>query len=368
MSVNIGIIGLPQSGRTTIFNGLTKGKIDTGSHTPKGLAPHIGIARVPEPRLPILADMLKPKRVVSTEIRYIDVGASVKDLVKDESISGQLLNQLSQVDALINIVRAFTDEKIPHIEGNLDVTRDIATMDLELVFSDLAIIERRLNKIELSLKGARQPERQSFLREQEALMKFKVDLEKDIPIRELKLTTDETRMITNYQFLTAKPILIAVNIGEEQLSEATALETELTASHSRPHCGVITVCGKLEMEFSQLDNSTAEEFRADFGLSESGLDRITKSAYEILGLISFFTIASDEVKVWPIQNGTSALKAAGKIHSDMERGFIRAEVISYHDLVKCGSLAEARKKGLLRLEGKTYAVQEGDVITFLFNV
>ena len=368
MSVNIGIIGLPQSGRTTIFNGLTKGKVDTGSHAPKGFAPHIGIARVPEPRLPILADMLKPKRVVSTEIRYIDVGASVKDLVKDESISGQLLNQLSQVDALINVVRAFTDEKIPHIEGNLDVTRDITTMDLELTFSDLAIIERRLNRIELSLKGAKQPERQGFLREQETLMKFKVDLEKDVPIRELKLTTDETRMITNYQFLTAKPMLIAVNIGEEQLSEATSVETELNARHSRPHCGVITVCGKLEMEFSQLDNSTAEEFRADFGLSESGLDRITRSAYKILGLISFFTTASDEIKVWPIQSGTSALKAAGKIHSDMERGFIRAEVISYHDLVKCGSLAEARKKGLLRLEGKTYTVQEGDVITFLFNV
>jgi len=368
MSVNIGIIGLPQSGRTTIFNGLTRGKVDTGSHAPKGLAPHIGIARVPEPRLQILADMLKPKRVVSTEIRYIDIGASVKDLVKDESISGQLLNQLSQVDALINVVRAFTDEKIPHIEGTLDVSRDIATMDLELAFSDLAIIERRLNRIELSLKGAKQPERQGFLREQEVLMKFKVDLEKDVPIRELKLTIDETRMITNYQFLTAKPLLIVVNIGEEQLSEATSLETDLNARHSRPHCGVITVCGKLEMEFSQLDNSAAEEFRADFGLSESGLDRITKSAYEILGLISFFTIASDEVKVWPIQNGTSALKAAGKIHSDMERGFIRAEVISYHDLVKCGSLAEARKKGLLRLEGKTYTVQEGDVITFLFNI
>jgi GTP-binding protein YchF len=368
MSVNIGIIGLPQSGRTTIFNGLTRGKVDTGSHTPKGLAPHIGIAGVPEPRLQILADMLKPKRLVPTEIRYIDVGASVKDLVKDETISGQLLNQLSQVDTLINVIRAFTDEKIPHLEGNLDVARDIATMDLELVFSDLAIIERRLNRIELSLKGAKQPERQGFLREQEVLMKFKVDLEKDVPIRELKLTIDETRMITNYQFLTAKPILIVVNIGEEQISEAASLETELNARYSRPHCGVITVCGKLEMELSQLDNSAAEEFRAGFGLGESGLDRITKLAYEILGVISFFTIASDEIKVWPIQNGTSALKAAGKIHSDMERGFIRAEVISYHDLVKCGSLAEARKKGLLRLEGKTYTVQEGDVITFLFNI
>jgi len=312
--------------------------------------------------------MLKPKRVVPTEIRYIDVGASIRDLTKDEAISGQFLTQLSQVDALINVVRAFTDEKIPHIEGSLDAARDIATMDLELIFSDLTIIERRLKRIETSLKGAKPPERQGLLHEQELLMKIKANLEKDVPIRELSLTTDEARMITNYQFLTAKPLLIVVNIGEEQLPQAASLEAELKAKYPRHHSSVITVCGKLEMELSQLDNSAAEEFRAGFGLSESGLDRITKSAYELLGIISFFTIASGEIKVWPIRNGTSAPKAAGKIHSDMERGFIRAEVISYHDLVKCGSLTEARKKGLLRLEGKNYIVQEGDVITFLFNV
>jgi len=200
------------------------------------------------------------------------------------------------------------------------------------------------------------------------LMKFRADLDKDIPIRELKLTTDEARMITNYQFLTAKPLLIVVNIGEEQLSEAMPLEAELKAKYARPNCGVTTVCGKLEMELGELENSAAEELRIGFGLTESGFDRITKSVYELLGIISFFTTVSNEIKVWPIQNGTSAVKAAGKIHSDIERGFIRAEVITYHDLVKSGSMAEARKKGLLRLEGKNYTVQEGDVITFLFNV
>jgi GTP-binding protein YchF len=368
VSIDIGIIGLPQSGRTTIFNGLTGGKVDTESYTPKSLAPHIGIARVPEPRLQTLADMLRPKRVVSAEIRYIDVGASVKDLVEDETISGQLLTQLSTVDALITVVRAFTDEKVPHIKGSLDVARDIVTMDLELAFSDLTIIERRLKRIEVSLKGAKQSERPGFLREQEILMKLKADLEKDVPIRELRLTADEARTITSYQFLTAKPLLIAVNIGEEQLPQAATLEAELSAHYLRPHSRVITLCGKLEMELGELDNSAAEEFRADFGLKESGLDHITKSVYELLGLISFFSIASGEVRVWSIQNGTSALKAAGEIHSDMERGFIRAEVVSYHDLVKCGSIAEARKKGLLRLEGKNYIVQDGDVITFLFNV
>ncbi len=368
MSVGIGIIGLAKSGKTTIFNALTKSQADTGSYSPESLAPHIGITKVPEPRLKSLADMLHPNRVIPTEARYIDIGASVKDLVKDKSISGQFLAQLSNVDALLNVVRAFSDESVPHIEGSLDVERDIATMNLELAFSDLATIEKRLERIEISLKGAKQPERQQLLHEQEILTKVKSDLEKDVPIRELRLTTDEARTLSGYQFLTAKPLLIAVNIGEEQLPQALSLETELNSHYSRPRCRLITLCGKLEMELTQLDNSAAEGFRVEFGITESGLDRTIKLSYELLGLISFFTIASGEIKAWPIQSGTDALKAAGKIHSDMERGFIRAEVISYDDLVKCGSLSEARKKGLLRLEGKSYIVQDGDVITFLFNV
>jgi len=364
MGVNIGIIGLAKSGKTTIFNALTKGKVDTRSYIQEGLAPHIGIAKVPEPRLKTLADMLHPKRIVPAEATYIDIGASVKD----KPISSQFLTQLSTVDALINVARAFSDESIPHIEGSIDVDRDIATMNLELAFSDLAIIERRLERIGVSLKGAKPPERQGLLHEQEMVMKIKADLEKDVPIRELSLTTDEARTMANYQFLTAKPLLIVVNIGEEQLSQAASLEAELNSHYSRPKCRIITLCGKLEMELAQLDNSAAEELRAEFGLREPGLDRIIKLSYELLGLISFFTIASAEVKAWSIPSGTNAHKAAGKIHSDMERGFIRAEVISYDDLVKCGSLSEARKKGLLRLEGKNYIVQDGDVITFLFNV
>jgi len=368
MSVDIGIIGLAKSGRTTIFNALTKGKVEIGGYTQEDLAPHTGIAKVPEPRLKMLVDMLHPKRVIPAEVRYLDIGASVKGLVKDKAISGQFLTQLSNTDALINVVRAFIDESIPHIEGSLDVERDIATIDLELAFSDLALLERRLEKIGISLKGAKQLERQSLLREQELLMKVKANLEKEVPIRELRLTIDEARTVANYQFLTAKPLLIVVNIGEEQLSQAVSLEAELKTRYSRPKCGVITLCGKLEMELAQLDENAAERFRAEFGIRESGLDRTIKLSYELLGLISFFTIASGEVKAWSIQNGTSALKAAGKIHSDMERGFIRAEVISYDDLMKCSNLSEARKKGLLRLEGKNYIVQDGDIITFLFNV
>ena len=368
MSVDIGIIGLAKSGKTTIFNALTKGKAGTRGYAREGLAPHIGIAKVPEPRLKILADMLHPQRIVPAEVKYIDIGASVKELAKEKGISGQLLSQLSNADALTNVVRAFTDESIPHIEGSLDVDRDIATADLELTFSDLAIIERRQDRIKVSLKGAKQPERQGLIQEQETLMKIKANLEKAVPIRELKLTTEEARNITGYQFLTAKPLLVVVNIGEEQLPQAASLGAELDSHYSGSKRRLITLCGKLEMELAQLDNKAADEFRTEFSIKESGLTRIIKLSYQLLGLISFFTILSGEIKAWSIQNGTTALKAAGKIHSDIERGFIRAEVISYEDLVKCGSLPEARKKGLLRLEGKNYIVHDGDVITFLFNV
>ena len=363
MSVDIGLTGLAKSGKTTIFNALTKGKAEIESQ-----APHLGIAKVPDPRIEMLASVLHPKRVVPAEVRYIDVGASVKGLVKDEAIGGQFLTQLSGVDAVMNVVRAFADETIPHIKGSVDVERDITTMDLELAFSDLAIIERRLERIETSLKGAKQPERQALLREQGLLMKIKAELENDVPIREIGLTAEETGAIANYQFLTAKPLLIAVNIGEEQLPQAVSLEAELNSHYSGAKRRVIALCGKLEMELSQLDDSAAEEFRTEFGIIESGLDRAIKLSYELLGLISFFTIASGEVKSWSIQKGTDTLRAAGKIHSDMERGFIRAEVVNYDELVKSGSLAEARKKGLLRLECKNYTVQDGDVITFLFNV
>ena len=363
MSVDIGIIGLPKSGKTTVFNGLTRGKADTTSATP-----HIGTVKVPEPRLEVLAGILHPKKVVPAEIGYIDIGASVKGTIKDKAISSQFLAQISNADALINVVRAFPDESIPHIEGSLDVDRDIAAINLELAFSDLTIVEKRLERIEVSLKGAKPPERQSFLHEQELLAKIIAALQKEVPIRELELTADETRTIAGYQFLTAKPLLIVVNIGEEQLPQAASLEVELNSRYSHSKCRLITLCGKLEMELAQLDNRAAEEFRTEFNLKEPGLNRTIKLSYELLGLISFFSIVSGEVRAWSIQNGTSALKAAGKIHSDIERGFIRAEVISYDDLVKCGSISEARHRGLLRLEGKNYTVQDGDVITFLFNV
>jgi GTP-binding protein YchF len=357
MSIDIGITGLAQSGRTTVFNALTRGKADT-----RTAAPHIGVTKVPEPRLKALADMLHPKKVVPAEVSYTDIGASVK------ASGSQVLSQLATADALLNVVRAFANESVPHVEGSIDVDRDIATNNLELAVYDSGIINHRLERIEESLKGGKPAEHGGLLREQELLTKIKTELEKEVPVRELSLSSEELKTIANFQFLTAKPLLIVVNIGEEQIPQAKSLEAQLNSRYSRPRASVITLCGKLEMELAQLEDDAAKSFQAEFGLAESGLDRVIRLSYELLGLISFFTIASGEVKAWSIQKGTTALKAAGKIHSDMERGFIRAEVISYDDLAKCGSMAEAQKRGLLRREGKSYVVQDGDVITFLFNV
>ena len=363
MTIEIGIVGLAQSGKTTIFNALTGGKSDI-----KSLAPHIGIAKVPEPRLKVLADMLHPKKVIPAEVSYTDIGASVKDLGGGKGVGGQILNRLSDADALIDVIRSFADETVPHIEGNLDVERDIATTNLELTLHDLGIISRRLKKIEESLKGAKPAERQSLLTEQRLLARLKAGLEKEQPIREMGISADEAKLIVGYQFLTAKPRLIVVNIGEEQIAEAQTMQEGLYARYAQTGSKVITLCGELEMEISQLDEEAAQAFHDEYGLPKAGLEHVVQLSYELLGLISFFTTASDEMKAWSIPKGTAALKAAGKIHSDMERGFIRAEVISYDDLMKCGAMAEAHRKGLLRQEGKAYTVQDGDVITFLFNV
>jgi len=354
MSIDIGIIGLPQSGKTTVFNALTGGRTDKAAHA-AGLAAHIGIAKVPEPRLQVLADIFCPKKVVPVEVRYVDIGA--------ES-SGQLASE----DTLVYVVRAFTDDSVPHIKGSVDAGRDIAAIDAQLASSDLAIIERRLTRIDLSLKGAKQLERQGLLHEQELLTKIRGELEKGVPIRELRITPDEARTLSGYQFLAAKPLLVIANIDETQLPGAASWEAELNSLYSRDRCRVIVLCAKLEMELGQLDDSAAAEFRCEFGLKQPGRDRLIRQSCELSGLISFFTTVSAEVRAWSVKSGTTALKAAGKIHSDMERGFIRAEVISYDNLLQCGTLAEARKKGLLRLEGKNYIIQDGDVVTFLFNV
>jgi GTP-binding protein YchF len=366
--LEICIIGLPKSGKTTIFNVLTKGKADTTTYATTALTPNIGVSKVPEPRLQILDKIFHPKKIIPAEVKYVDIVGIAKYFGKGEGISGQFLNYLSNADALLHVVRAFEDEKVPHVEGSINPKRDIATMNLELVFSDLAIIERRLKRLEDSLKGAKISERDLLLKEQALLQRLKSELEKDVPIWQQNLTGEEIKSLANYQFLTAKPMLLVINIGENQLTVDKSYETEMRSIYAHAQCEVVSVCGKLEMELTQLSEADGVEFRKALGLTEPAVERIIGLSYKLLGLISFFTTVSDELKAWTITRGTSAVKAAGKIHSDIERGFIRAEVINFHDLDRCGSIAEARKHGLLRLEGKNYMVQDGDLITFLFNV
>jgi len=362
--VKVAIIGIPDSGKTTIFNALTRGKAEVAAYSPT-LAPNIGVAKVSDSRLSVLEGIFQPKKTVPAEVSYIDIAGSIKGFGK-EGAGGEFLNYLTTADALLQVVRTFEDGQVPHPEGSIAPKRDIASLDLELAISDLAIMERRLEKLETSLKGAKAAERESYLKEQLLLQKIKTELEKEIPIRIQGLAKEELKMLANYQFLTAKPMLVVLNIGEKQIPRAAQLESEISSLY--PQFAVVALCGKLEMELAQLSDAEAREFRESMGLSKPALDRVIDLSYSLLGLISFFTTVSSELKAWTIPGGTPAPKAAGKIHTDMERGFIRAEVISYSDLASCGNLAEARKRGLLRTEGKNYIIQDGDVVTFLFNV
>ena len=366
--MDIGIIGLPQSGKTTIFACLTQVRGEPSTHGSRGDEVSIGVAKVPDPRLEGLSGIFEPRRVVPAEVRYLDVPFTPRSLGKGEGFGGRLLDHLSKSDALLHIVRRFDDPSVSHVEGSVDPERDISTMNMELAYSDLVILERRKERLTDSLKGARAGERDVLLREQALLDRIREGLEGEVSIREQTFSSEERKTLSNYQFLTAKPLLLVLNIGEDELPKVNELEEELEQRHARPGIRGAVVCGKLEVELTQLDETEVETFRLAMGAGESAVARILSLSHQLMGLVSFFTTASGEVRAWPVPKDTEATKAAGKIHSDMERGFIRAEVIGYDDILGCGSIAEARKQGLLRLEGKAYEVQDGDVITFLFNV
>ncbi|MDD5435400.1 MAG: redox-regulated ATPase YchF [Nitrospira sp.] len=366
--MEISIMGLPKSGKTTIFNALTRCTADIKPYTSSGLSTNLSVAKVPDARLDELSKIYKPKKTTPAEVKYVDIAGLTKGFGKEQGINGQLLNFLSTSDAILQVVRAFENTNLPHIEGSVNPRRDIETLDMELIFSDLIIIEKRLGRIESSLKMGKSAERDAAIKEQTLMLKVKEALEKGIPIRLQHLTSEELHSMSNYQFLTAKPMLIVINIGEQQVAEADNIQAEIVQAYSQPQVQIISMCGELEMELSQLGETEADEFRKDIGLKEAAFDVVIRYSYSLLGLISFFTVGNDEVKAWTIQENTPALKAAGKIHTDIERGFIRAEVIGYNDFIKYGSLPEARKHGSLRLEGKTYIIQDGDIAHFLFNI
>lgn len=365
--MEICILGLPQTGKTTVFNNLTGGRSEAVLLSSSHFATNIGIARLPDSRIPFLQGIYHPKKTVYTDIKYTDIAGVQKSSVKGEGIYGPFLNYLSSADAIMHVVRAFENPAVPHSEGSVDPQRDIVNMYLELVISDIVILEHRLDRIEIGLKSAKPDERDQLHKEQQLLGRIKASLEKETPIWKQGLTKEEMLSISSYQFLTAKPMLIVLNIGEEQIGKIDQIEKQYRSIYQSENFDVIALCGKLEYELAQLNEAEAAEFRKSLGITDSSINRILSKSFSLLGLISFYTTVSNELKAWTLTENTPAIKAAGKIHSDIEKGFIKAEVISYSDLQKYPDLADIKRHGLQKIEGRNYPVKDGDIITFLFN-
>jgi GTP-binding protein YchF len=350
-----GIIGLPQVGKTSLFKILTKAKLDDRSHSREA---HIGVARVPDERLEKLSALYSPKKTTFASVEYVDVAAIGQEALKETAF----LTSLRNVDALIHVLRAFEDESIAHV-GEIDPLRDIKNVEFDLMVSDLTQIEKRIERVEKDMKKQKTSDLE---REHALLLRSKEALEKEQPLRELEMTPEEKKLIKGFMFLSQKPILYAINI-----SESTTLGTDLEAAISkykldevahRPNAGATAICGKVEAELAEMDDAEAADFLGSYGLHESGLVRLIRKSYELLGLISFFTAGEDECRAWTVPAGSKAPQAAGAIHSDLEHHFIRAETIRWDALLDAGSEAAARSKGTLRLEGKEYLVQDGDVM------
>ena len=365
--MQLGIIGLARSGKTTVFNAVTRGSAQVGAYS-SSAQPNIGVVNVPDERVDRLTQLYKPKKTTYATIQYVDFPAAGESFGKGEGPAGKFINDLARMDALIHVVRAFEDETVPHPDVSIDPDRDIATMDLELAFADLSIIEKRLHRIDAEMRSIKAGERDALQRTKDVLIRMKAGLESESPIREQGLTEEDWKSLEGSQFLTSLAMLVIVNVGDVDLPRRGELEAEFRARHQRPHRDVAVFCGKFEMELNELGEEEAAEFRESAGVTESGMAGAIRMSYQLLGLVSFLTAGPDECRAWTVAAGSSAPEAAGKIHSDLRRGFIRAEVIRFEDLIAAGSEAEAKKRGLLRTEGKQYIVHDGDVINILFNV
>jgi ribosome-binding ATPase len=360
--MRIAIIGLPNSGKTTVFNALTRSSVETAAFSSGQLEPNIATVKVPDARLDTLAKMYNPKKITYADVQYVDVAGISGGQARGSGLPPALLNYIAGADALLHVARAFGDSAVPHPDGSVDLARDVETVDLELAFSDLAIIERRLTRLDAEIGKLAVKDRELRLAEKELLLRLKDGLERELPIRDQELSAEEEKLVRGYQFLSLKPLLIVANIGEDQLGDPPQLAYE----HRRS--AVVPLSGKVEAELAQLSDEDARAFMDDLGIETPARERVIATSYGLLGLISFLTAGPDEVRAWPIARGLPAVEAAGTIHSDIQRGFIRAQIIAYDDLIRAGSEAEGRKQGTLRMEGKQYLMQDGDVVHFMFNV
>ena len=365
--MKLGIVGLPNVGKSTLFNSLTKAGAESANYPFCTIDPNIGIVSVPDERLKLLGDMYHSKKVTPAVIEFVDIAGLVKGASKGEGLGNQFLGNIREVDAIVHVVRCFQDPNVIHVDGNVNPMRDIETINLELIFSDLEVLERRMSKTGKAARMDKVQGKEFALQE-----KLKAHLESGkLAISYITDDEDEQAWLTEYNLLTYKPVIFAANVAEEDLADDGASNegvAKVREYAKKEGSEVFVICAQIEQEIAELDDDEKVMFLEDLGLKESGLDKLIKASYHLLGLISFLTSGEDETRAWTIKVGTKAPQAAGKIHTDFERGFIKAEVVNYKNLLEQGSLSAAREKGMVGMEGKEYVVKDGDVILFRFNV
>ncbi len=365
MSLTAGIVGLPNVGKSTLFNAITKMNILAANYPFATIDPNVGIVTVPDERVNRLANMYNPKRIIPTTFEFTDIAGLVKGASKGEGLGNKFLSHIREVDAIVEVVRCFDDSNIIHVDGKVDPVRDIEIINVELIMSDLEIIENRINKIG---KKAMTSKNKDDVKEINVLLRIKEALEKEIPVRKLDFDKDEKNILRSFNLITAKPIIYVTNVCEGDLGMENDYVKEVREYAASDGSEVIVVCAKIESELTELEDEEKKLFLEELGIKESGLDQVINKTYSLLGLATYFTVGIDEVRAWTFKKGMKAPECAGIIHSDFERGFIRAEVMSYDDLMEAGSEQKVRENGKMRLEGKDYIMQDGDICHFRFNV
>lgn len=360
-----GIIGLPNVGKSTLFNAITKKNILAANYPFATIDPNVGIVTVPDERVEVLENIYLPERTIPTTYEFIDIAGLVKGASVGEGLGNKFLSHIRQVDALVEVVRCFEDNNIIHVDGSIDPLRDIEVINIELILSDLEIILSRIGKIS---KKAMTTKNVYDLKEIELLERIKSALEKNIPVRKMNLGEEEKKIISSFNLITLKPIIYAANVGEENISNGNVYTNKVIEYAQKENSEVVIISAKIESELAELDDDDKKVFLGELGIDASGLDKLIDKTYKLLGLATFFTVGSDEVRAWTFKKGMKAPECAGIIHSDFERGFIKAEVMSYSDLITCGNEIKVRENGKMRIEGKDYVMQDGDICHFRFNV